>query len=358
MLKQLLQYTLKSLSKKGTDKGDGVDIVDGIVIEEPVGTDSQAKIEPGDNQAKITQAKDAQADNQADSQPKINQEHDQNHLEDDDRLLKSKFEPLRKKKGKPQKFDEKFFTALQAAGRSKQTVAGYASDLRFWKREAQKREKSVYALTVGDIERAIMSRDSNTAKRQIAALKALASWYLRDDYPTLHIELQKLLPLKQKVRLPKAKDEKEFVRIKAHAKQLAKEGDRRGIWLGLMLCCGLRISEIQMAVPGADWVQVRGKGNKERRIPCPPWLVTAMVRTGGHNQGGYAKTKQIVDRKLRQIGYTHFHSLRHTYATTLLHRKVSLDVIQKLLGHSTISTTQIYANTELPEGINEVLEND
>ena len=189
-------------------------------------------------------------------------------------------------------------------------------------------------------------------------MKQLAKWYLRDGYPSLHLELQKLIMGRGKARIPHAKSEEEYIKAREEAKGLCKEGDRRGIWLGLKLVCGLRISEIQTAVPGKDWVQVRGKGGKERRIPCPPWLISAMVKSPGLSRGGYMKKRQIIDRELRKIGYPHAHSLRHTYATILLHRGLSLDEIQKLLGHASISTTQIYAKTKLPEGVNELLEAD
>jgi len=58
----------------------------------------------------------------------------------------------------------------------------------------------------------------------------------------------------------------------------------------------------------------------------------------------------------RKLGYKHLHSLRHTYATILLHREVKLEEIQKLLGHSSISTTQIYAKTKINKDISGILE--
>ena len=83
-----------------------------------------------------------------------------------------------------------------------------------------------------------------------------------------------------------------------------------------------------------------------------------MRKSKVHEKGGYARKRESIDKGLRKMGYSHCHSLRHTYATILLKRGLSLDAIQKLLGHANIATTQIYAKTQLPAGINDLLEKD
>lgn len=336
MLRRLLQYTLKQLSKVPDNTGETVHIVDGVIIE----ATSQASQDTEPPQANKTTSQNALESHNLE-QPISNPLPDKNFAN----------------RGRPRSL-EGFFLSLTALGRSKRTIKGYESDLRFWQKKAYHFGKSIYNLKIKDIESAISGLDINTARRHIAALRQVAKWYLRDNLPLLHIELQKLTLGKGKARIPYAKTEEEYIEIREKAKELCRKRDRRGIWLGLMLVCGLRISEIQTAVIGKDWVQVMGKGGKERRVPCPHWLISAMAKSPGLDRGGYMKKRQIIDREIRKLGYSHAHSLRHTYATILLHRGLALEEIQKLLGHSSISTTQIYAKTKLPEGVNEILERD
>lgn len=366
MIKKLLQYTLGQQNGQTGKPGGSFKIVDGelIVIEksEPAlqdnaGNPSGKKKARGDPDAPgSSKNPDAETSGLSGKQ-KTPQNAPETPIDDLDVHTPGPYK-INASKGRPHALSG-FFLTLRSAGRSKRTIEGYTSDLRSWARYVKGNKlSSVYNLKVKDIEAAIAYKDINTSRRHIAALKTLAKWHLRNGHPVLHIELEKLILPKGKSRIPKAKEAADFIKIREQAKELARQGDRRGIWLGLMLNCGLRISEIQTAVPGADWVQVRGKGDKERRIPCPPWLVKAMIDNPGSGRKGYMKKRQIIDRELRKLGHTHFHSLRHTYATILLHRGMSLDEIQKLLGHSSIVTTQIYAQTKLPEGVIELLEND
>ena len=161
------------------------------------------------------------------------------------------------KRGKPYKI-ERYFLHLKAAGKSNLTFIGYRSDLRSWQHEAEKRNKTIYRLSINDIEECISGKDINSVKRKIASLKSYSKWLLRDGFPNLNIELQKLVLGRSKGRLAKAKSEKEFIKLREDAKRLCEEGDVRGIWIGLMLTCGLRISEISTANASTGWVQVIG----------------------------------------------------------------------------------------------------
>jgi integrase/recombinase XerD len=141
-----------------------------------------------------------------------------------------------------------------------------------------------------------------------------------------------------------------------------------------MYVCGLRISEAVSLRPqqvdaqrGA--IRIIGKGNKERLIPLPAALLTAMRRawtTHGNRQWVFAARPQGSHSSPRSVrgafddacasegvaGLTP-HSLRHGFATRLLEHGVELRVVQILLGHASIRSTEIY--THLTEPIRQQL---
>jgi integrase/recombinase XerD len=139
----------------------------------------------------------------------------------------------------------------------------------------------------------------------------------------------------------------------------------------LLYATGLRVSEL-VALPlsaarrGARVVVVRGKGNKERLVPLNSAAKEAMaayleLRTKAGGTGDRADTKwlfpsfggsghltrQHFARELKALaGAAQLspHVLRHAFASHLLHNGADLRVVQTLLGHADISTTQIYTH--------------
>jgi integrase/recombinase XerC len=142
--------------------------------------------------------------------------------------------------------------------------------------------------------------------------------------------------------------------------------DRRDVAvLELLYAAGLRVSELCGLDRGdidlrGRTVTVLGKGSKQRRVPIHDAAVDALAAwfDGGRDDMdgpseaafvnrrgarlGPRDVRRILDR--RSASPTHPHALRHTYATHLLDGGADLRVVQELLGHASLATTQVYTH--------------
>jgi integrase/recombinase XerC len=146
----------------------------------------------------------------------------------------------------------------------------------------------------------------------------------------------------------------------------------------LLYSCGLRVSELQGINTGdldllTQQVKVRGKGRKERIVPIGDHAVRALRnyeaqrealrrRVGGRvdrlaffltERGRRVSVRAVQDSVVRLLGAVaegeglSTHSLRHSFATHLVDGGADLRAVQELLGHASISTTQIYTHTSV-----------
>lgn len=136
-----------------------------------------------------------------------------------------------------------------------------------------------------------------------------------------------------------------------------------------MYVCGLRISEAVCLRPGDvdgkdKVIRVIGKGNKQRLVPLPADLLNAMRqawKTHRNRQWVFAlnaggphlcprSVRHALHKACEHAGVASFtpHGLRHSFATRLLERGVELRVVQILLGHSSIRSTEIYTHLTEP----------
>ena len=188
-----------------------------------------------------------------------------------------------------------------------------------------------------------------TQARYASTLKAFMKWYGQpmDDF---HIKVPKTLP--QYVedteidRLIRAIEEK-----RSHKKSIVK--DR--LMVELYLKTGMRrgeLANLEAKEIHEDFLMVRkGKGQKDRMIPLLPKLAMRLNNfiKGKHpDEKVFGLTSASIGNKIRTFARKaglidiHTHSLRHKYATDLLERGVNIRIIQELLGHEDISTTQGY----------------
>jgi len=136
---------------------------------------------------------------------------------------------------------------------------------------------------------------------------------------------------------------------------------RNAALVELVYACGLRSAEavgLDLADVDLDreQVHVRGKGGKERLVPLgeePAWRLGRWLRDGRPALARGAcdalfisvRGRRLDTSALRRL-FPHPHSLRHAYATHLLEGGADLRTIQELLGHASLSTTQIYSHVD------------
>jgi integrase/recombinase XerC len=163
-----------------------------------------------------------------------------------------------------------------------------------------------------------------------------------------------------------------FELAEARAAENALPGVRALVALEVVYGSGLRLSELQgldledLDLVG-DQAKVRGKGRKERIVPLTAAAVRAIRRylprreeTGAApdrgpllvNQGGSRLSRRSIQKIVRELmdvageeGGATVHSLRHSFATHLLDGGADLMAVKELLGHASLSTTQIYTHT-------------
>lgn len=161
------------------------------------------------------------------------------------------------------------------------------------------------------------------------------------------------------------------------ALSVASERDRRDRAIFALCANGFRVAE----VASTDWqnvmdddagpvVRITGKGDKERLVPLSPFAVTALddwrksLEAAGKPVTGplftdYASDKRITTRQVQvafdriakaaQVEGLSPHKLRHHYATRLIRAGADLFSVQKLLGHESIASTQIYVHLDMAD---------
>jgi integrase/recombinase XerD len=270
---------------------------------------------------------------------------------------------------------ERFSDALwMEAGLSENTLSAYRSDLDVYARWLARRNLDLERAGRGELlgylaECVGRGARPRTTARLLSSLRRFYRYLLREgvikadpsvevDSPKLGRPLPKSLTEEQVERLLQAPDTKSNLglRDRAMLETLYASG------LRVSELVGLRLSQLNL---NSGVLRVVGKGNKERLAPLGEealtWLTTYLSQARGALLGahisdalfltarGTSMTRQAfwygIKTHARRAGIDTAlspHTLRHAFATHLLNHGADLRVVQMLLGHADLSTTQIY----------------
>ncbi|MEO8455539.1 MAG: tyrosine recombinase [Sphingomicrobium sp.] len=266
---------------------------------------------------------------------------------------------------------DRFLDMMAAeAGASRHTLVAYRNDLER-SAEAVGSLASASADDLSPLGAAWSQLAPSTVARRSAALRRFFGFLvddgLRRDDPSAALPRPRL-----ERPLPRILDEPEMARMFEAAEDRAASGEaaasRDLALLELLYGSGLRASELVSLPRGAvrqgqPFLMIRGKGSKERLVPISSraesavrgWLehVPAGVQwlfPSGKAHLSRVRLFQIVRRMAADAGISPErvspHVLRHAFATHLLSGGADLRVLQSLLGHADIATTQIYTHVD------------
>lgn len=257
------------------------------------------------------------------------------------------------------------------------SVLSYQSDLNFFMNYLNKNKiELVEDISLDTLNNYIselydQSLNKSSISRKISCLRSLYKYLFQKDFITYNITSSLILPKKDKI-LPKFLSTEDILNLINSFDISNDKQARNQMMLIILYYTGIRVSELvnlklSQLYLSDQYILIYGKGNKERIIPISSQNIDLLneyisvtrsnilkfnysdylfVQENGNpltRQGFYKIVKKHGQLANLRIEITP-HVLRHTFATTLLKNDIDLRSVQSLLGHSDISTTQIYTH--------------
>ncbi len=265
-------------------------------------------------------------------------------------------------------------------GLSKNSIQSYGNDIKKLIRFIHKNELNFNPKNINDntiqqfIYQSSKEINARSQARLISGLRNFFDYLIFEDYrkdnPTDLIEAPKIGR-----KLPDTLSEQDIDKIIAQIDLSKPEGERNRAMFETLYSCGLRVSEmtnlkISDLFFEEGFIRVLGKGNKQRFVPINSYTIKLItiykdqIRIKIKVQKGFEDTL-FLNRRGKQISRNMVfmilkdlvkesgisknvspHTFRHSFATHLLENGADLRAIQQMLGHESITTTEIYMHLD------------
>ena len=272
----------------------------------------------------------------------------------------------------------KTYLALERS-MSVNTIAAYLHDVDLLLQFLQKQSINIVSVSLKDLQQFVqfvseMELSANSQARVLSGVKSFYKFLMLEQVinedPTELLEAPKLTR-----PLPTVLSIAEIDQMMAVIDHSKPEGQRNRAMLETMYSCGLRVSElISLSISGLfldiDFIRVTGKGNKERLVPIGAVAVQQIKLYRDHirnhievkekftdvlflNRRGSPLSRVMIFMIIKDLASKagiqkniHPHTFRHSFATHLVEAGADLRAVQEMMGHKSITTTEIYTHLD------------
>ena len=265
---------------------------------------------------------------------------------------------------------------LSEQGMAENTIKSYIRDIKLLFYDL---EKEFWEITTNDIIKYFaglfkIELAPSTLARKRSSIFSFYQFLIDNDYP-VKVCLEKIPSVKIDYQLPDIPSAEEIISLLDQYPTNSVQDIRNKTILEMLYSTGMRISELcNLTVHNVFFSEkillVTGKGNKQRYLPLSNDMLNLIQIYVKNSRITFLKSKlndylflnrygdkfhrfglwKIIHQAILEQGINKPfspHTFRHCFATHLLEGGVNLRIVQELLGHSSIKTTQIYTNTDL-----------